>query len=78
MTILTLDIGGSEIKAAHYQTDGSCSKTLPNHKTAVSALRLSLSPILISSKDTESFSLMIGTTPSSTSVKSVFRILSVR
>ena len=37
MTILTLDIGGSEIKAAHYQTDGSCSKTLPNQKTAVSA-----------------------------------------
>lgn len=37
MTILTLDIGGSEIKAAHYQTDGSCSKTLSNQKTAVSA-----------------------------------------
>ncbi len=35
MTILTLDIGGSEIKAALYQTDGSCTQPLPNQKTAV-------------------------------------------
>lgn len=35
MNILTIDIGGTEIKSAIYREDGTCQRELPNQPTAV-------------------------------------------